>query len=64
MPKIKSVRSAVKRFRKTANGFKHKRAFKNHILTKKSPKRIRQLRAKKMVHGSDYALLKRMLPTI
>lgn len=62
MPKMKSNRGAAKRFKKTASGFKHKRAFKNHILTKKSPKRIRQLRAKEQVHASDVALVKRMLP--
>lgn len=62
MPKMKSNRGAAKRFKKTASGFKHKHAFKNHILTKKSPKRIRQLRPKEAVHASDVALVKRMLP--
>ena len=62
MPKIKSNRGAAKRFKKTASGFKRKQAFKNHILTKKSPKRIRQLRPKSEVHASDVALVKRMLP--
>ena len=41
--KMKTKRGAAKRFKKTANGFKRKQAFKRHILTKKSPKRIRQL---------------------
>ena len=41
MPKMKSNRGAAKRFKKTASGFKRKQAFKRHILTKKSPKRIR-----------------------
>jgi large subunit ribosomal protein L35 len=62
MPKMKSNRGAAKRFKKTASGFKRKQAFKNHILTKKSPKRIRQLRPKQEVHASDVALVKRMLP--
>ncbi len=62
MPKMKSNRGAAKRFKKTASGFKRKQAFKNHILTKKSPKRIRQLRPKCEVHSSDVALVKRMLP--
>ncbi|MEJ2669360.1 MAG: 50S ribosomal protein L35 [Gammaproteobacteria bacterium] len=62
MPKIKSVRGAAKRFKKTANGFKRKQAFKNHILTKKSPKRIRQLRDKVAVHDSDKARVSLMLP--
>lgn len=62
MPKMKSNRGAAKRFKKTASGFKRKQAFKRHILTKKSPKRIRQLRAMSAVHESDVALVKRMLP--
>jgi large subunit ribosomal protein L35 len=64
MPKIKTNRSAHKRFRKTANGFKRKQAFKRHILTKKSPKRIRQLRPMSMVHPSDVALVRRMMPYV
>lgn len=62
MPKMKTNRGAAKRFKKTASGFKRKQAFKNHILTKKSPKRIRQLRGKTAVHHSDEALVQRMLP--
>jgi len=64
MPKLKSNRGAAKRFKKTASGFKRKQAFKNHILTKKSPKRIRQLRAKQAVAAVDAPLVKRMLPTL
>ncbi|CBL44641.1 50S ribosomal protein L35 [gamma proteobacterium HdN1] len=64
MPKIKTNRGAAKRFRKTANGFKRKQAFKRHILTKKSPKRIRQLRPMSMVHPSDVALVQRMMPYV
>jgi large subunit ribosomal protein L35 len=64
MPKIKSCRGAAKRFRKTANGFKHKQAFKSHILTKKSTKRKRQLRPMLQVHAADKALIRRMLPYI
>ncbi|GAA0690354.1 MULTISPECIES: 50S ribosomal protein L35 [Marinobacterium] len=62
MPKIKTVRGAAKRFKKTANGVKHKQAFKSHILTKKSTKRKRQLRPMLQVHAADQALVKRMLP--
>ncbi|MGB8695328.1 50S ribosomal protein L35, partial [Acinetobacter sp.] len=42
MPKMKTRRGAAKRFKATANGIKRKQAFKRHILTKKSAKRIRQ----------------------
>lgn len=63
MPKIKSNRGAAKRFTRTGSGgFKRKRAFKNHILTKKSPKTIRQLRGGTQVHDSDKAAVQKMLP--
>ncbi|KAA5621474.1 50S ribosomal protein L35, partial [Pseudomonas aeruginosa] len=55
---------AAKRFKATANGFKRKQAFKRHILTKKSAKRIRQLRGCVMVHVSDVASVRRMCPYI
>jgi len=64
MPKIKTVRGAAKRFKKTASGFKRKQAFKNHILTHKSPKRIRQLRPKQQVSAADAPLVRRMLPGV
>ncbi|MEW6049842.1 MAG: 50S ribosomal protein L35 [Candidatus Zixiibacteriota bacterium] len=63
MPKIKTRRSAAKRFKKTATGkFKRKRAFKTHILTKMSTKRIRHLRKGALVSDSDLKRVKRMLP--
>ena len=47
MPKIKTVRGAAKRFKKTGKGgFKHKHANLRHILTKKATKRKRHLRPK------------------
>ena len=64
MPKIKTNSGAAKRFKKTANGFKRKQAFKNHILTKKNSKRIRQLRPKSQVAESDIALVRRMMPNV
>ena len=63
MPKMKTNKGAAKRFSKTGKGgFKRSHAFKRHILTKKSPKRIRQLRSMEAVHASDEALVKRMMP--
>ena len=63
--KLKSHSGAAKRFKKTASGgFKRKQAFKRHILTKKSAKRIRQLRGCVMVHVSDVASVRRMCPYI
>ena len=45
MPKIKTRRAAAKRFTATGSGeFKRNKAFKSHILEKKSPKRKRNLR--------------------
>ena len=45
MPKIKTVRGAAKRFKKTASGgFKRKQSHLRHILTKKTTKRKRQFR--------------------
>ena len=45
MPKMKSHKGARKRFKITGSGkVKRMRAFKSHILTKKSPKRKRHLR--------------------
>ncbi len=42
MPKIKTSRAAAKRFKKTGNGnLKRMKAYKSHILTKKSTKRKR-----------------------
>lgn len=63
MPKMKSVKSASKRFKKTASGgYKCKQSHLRHILTKKSSKRKRHLRAKSMVAKSDLGLVDRMLP--
>ena len=62
MPKLKTNRGAAKRFRRTANGFKHRKAFRNHILTKKAQKRKRQLRGLEDVAAADVPALRRMLP--
>lgn len=62
MPKLKSHRGAQKRFRKTANGGVKKRAaYRNHILTKVTTKRKRQLRQSTRLKTCDARLAKRML---
>jgi large subunit ribosomal protein L35 len=62
MPKLKTSRSAKKRFRKTGTGkVRRNRAFKNHILTKKTTKRKRALRKGTLVNASDLKRIKRML---
>ena len=62
MPKLKTNRGAAKRFRRTANGFKHKRTNKAHILTKMSPKRKRRLKGFNAVSPADVRAVKRMIP--
>ena len=62
MPKTKSNRAAMKRFRKTANGkVKRKHAFLRHILTKKERARKRRLRRAAYVHKADEKNVKRLL---
>lgn len=63
MPKIKTRRSAAKRFSVTGAGnFKRAKAFKSHILESKSPKRKRNLRKATLVSKSDYERVVKMLP--
>lgn len=63
MPKMKTKKSAAKRFAKTGNGgIKRSHSHKRHILTKKSGKRIRQLRGEAPVHASDLREVRIMLP--
>lgn len=62
MPKMKTNSSAKKRFSFTGSGkIKRKHAFKNHILTKKSTKRKRNLTGTTIVDGTDVGRIKRML---
>lgn len=63
MPKIKTNRGAAKRFSKTSTGrVKRKKAFLRHILTGVSRKNKRQLRKGGMVHVSDEARIKKLIP--
>ncbi len=62
MPKMKSHRGAAKRFKVTGSGkIKRKKAFRSHILTKKSTKTKRQLRQDTLVHKSDASRVHRMI---
>jgi len=61
MSKAKIHSGAAKRFKKTAGGYKRKSAHKNHILTKMTTKRKRQLRGTSMVDQADKVLIDRML---
>ncbi len=63
MPKMKTKRSAAKRFSRTKSGkIKRSKANGAHILTKKSPKRKRQLRQGTLVSKSDERRVARLLP--
>ncbi len=65
MPKLKTNKSALKRFKKSNSGiFKHKQSHLRHILTKKSQKRKRQLRKLKKVDLSHIKTLKKALPNL
>lgn len=65
MIKLKTHKSSSKRFRKTYNGnFKHKQSHLRHLLTKKSTKRKRHLRAIKYVDKTHVKILKLALPNI
>ncbi|GAB4331835.1 MAG: 50S ribosomal protein L35 [Candidatus Abyssubacteria bacterium] len=62
MPKMKSNRSAAKRFKRTATGkFKRRHAFKSHLLTKKSASRKRKLRKAVVVNKADAKRIVRLL---
>jgi len=63
MPKMKSNSGAKKRFRVTASGrIKCKRAYRSHILTKKSTKRKRHLRKRSMINSADEPQVRCLLP--
>ena len=56
MPKMKTNSSAKKRFKVTGTGkVKRRKAFLNHILTKKATKRKKALAKPAMVHERDIA---------
>lgn len=59
---MKSNRAAKKRFKVTATGkIKREKAYKSHILTKKTTKRKRNLRAATTVSDGDSKRVKRMI---
>jgi large subunit ribosomal protein L35 len=63
MPKMKTKKSAAKRFKIRASGsIKRGQAFKRHILTKKTTKSKRHLRGPVNLHPSDEVSVRRMLP--
>lgn len=63
MPKLKTSSAAAKRFKKTGTGqLKRMKAYKSHILTKKSTKRKRNLRQATLVDSTNIKTMKKILP--
>ena len=63
MPKMKASRAAAKRFKKTGTGqLKRMKAYKSHILTKKSTKRKRNLRKATIADATNAKVMKKILP--
>ena len=63
MPKLKTNRAAAKRFKKTASGLlKRNKAYKRHILTKKTTKNKRNLRKPAIVDATNVKAMKKILP--
>jgi large subunit ribosomal protein L35 len=62
MPKMKTNRSAAKRFRVTARGkIRRNRAYVRHMLTKKPRKRKRRLRHPALVSAADARRVRRLI---
>ena len=63
MPKMKTSRAAAKRFKVTGSGkLKRNKAYKSHILTKKTTKRKRNLRKATMTDSTNSKVMKKILP--
>ena len=65
MPKLKTKKAAAKRFKKTGTGeLKRSKAYKSHILTKKTTKRKRNLIKAAMTDATNSKVMKKILPYI
>ena len=63
MQKMKTSRAAAKRFKVTGTGkLKRNKAYKRHILTKKTTKTKRNLRKATMTDQSNVKNMKKILP--
>lgn len=63
MPKMKTSRAAAKRFKATGSGkLKRNKAYKRHILTKKTTKTKRNLRKATMTDSTNVKNMKKILP--
>ncbi|MBI4523917.1 MAG: 50S ribosomal protein L35 [Deltaproteobacteria bacterium] len=63
MPKIKSRRGALKRFKVTASGkVKRRKGFKSHLLSGKGRKRKRALGQATLVSAVETKNIKKLIP--
>ena len=63
MPKVKTRRAAAKRFKVSGSGkLIRNKAYKSHILTKKSTKRKRNLRKDIVTDSTNSKVMKKILP--
>ena len=63
MPKMKTNRAAAKRFKVTGTGkLKRNKAYKRHILTKKTTKNKRHLRQSTITDATNVKNMKKILP--
>ncbi|TFB07917.1 50S ribosomal protein L35 [Candidatus Atribacteria bacterium MT.SAG.1] len=63
MPKMKTHKSSAKRFKLSSSGkILRSKAYKSHILTKKTAKRKRNLRKRTTVSSAEVKKIKVLLP--
>lgn len=63
MPKMKTHRGAAKRFKRTGKGkIKRMKAYKSHLLGKKTAKRKRNLRQSCLVDKTDHRRIDKLIP--
>ena len=62
MPKMKTSKTAAKRFKKTGSGkLQRQQAMRQHLFEKKSSRRTRRLAGNVDVHPGDEKKIKRLL---
>lgn len=63
MPKLKTHKGAAKRFKVTKNGkIKRPKAYRGHLLSKKTSKRKRNLRKSAILTKADHKRIKQLIP--
>jgi large subunit ribosomal protein L35 len=62
MPKMKTSKTAAKRFKTTGTGrLRREQAMRQHLFEKKSSTRTRRLEGDRAVHSTDLPKIKRLL---